>query len=103
MGLFGVSLRTLGMSPGCHGAVPLQQPTLNLIGYCTGEPCCQSSYVLPFLLFLSLNFLSSILFCMRCVLCTPYGRQSVMAGRWLNPLWRLWGHQGYSDQPQTQW
>ena len=36
VGLFGVSLRTLGMSPGCHGAVPLQQPTLNLIGYCTG-------------------------------------------------------------------
>ena len=36
MGLFGVSLRTLGLSPGCHGAVPLQQPTINLIGYCTG-------------------------------------------------------------------
>ena len=36
MGLFGVSLRTLGMAPGCHGAVPLQQPTINLIGYCTG-------------------------------------------------------------------
>ena len=42
MGLFGASLRTLGMSPGCHGAVPLQQPTLNLIGYCTGKPLCQS-------------------------------------------------------------
>ncbi len=40
VGLFGVSLRTLGMSPGCHGAVPLQQPTLNLIGYCTGKPPC---------------------------------------------------------------
>ena len=38
MGLFGVSLRTLGMAPGCHGAVPLQQPTLNLISYCTGCP-----------------------------------------------------------------
>ncbi|EIE22610.1 L domain-like protein [Coccomyxa subellipsoidea C-169] len=36
VGLFGVSLRTLGLSPGCHGAVPLQQPTINLIGYCTG-------------------------------------------------------------------
>lgn len=36
VGLFGVSLRTLGMGPGCHGAVPLQQPTINLIGYCTG-------------------------------------------------------------------
>ena len=36
VGLFGVSLRTLGMQPGCHGAVPLQQPTINLIGYCTG-------------------------------------------------------------------
>ncbi|CAL8470608.1 g10150 [Coccomyxa elongata] len=36
VGLFGVSLQTLGLSPGCHGAVPLQQPTINLIGYCTG-------------------------------------------------------------------
>jgi hypothetical protein len=39
VGLFGVSLRTLGMAPGCHGAVPLQQPTLNLISYCTGALC----------------------------------------------------------------